>query len=154
LLLDTPLNPEQRGYAEAVHESGEIVLTIINDVLDISKLEHGRVELEAIDFNLADAVESAVTHLHPNAREKGVALALYSDPGLRKGFPGEPNRLSQVLFNLIGNGIKFTERCVVSVILTGRECEEGKTLVRFEVKDTGIGMSEEVRSKLFQKFSQ
>jgi PAS domain S-box-containing protein len=154
LLVDTPLNPEQRDYVEAIHESGEILLTIINDILDISKLEHGRVELEAIDFSLVDAVEGAVTLLAPKAREKGIDLALFIDPAARKAFRGDPNRLSQVLFNLIGNGIKFTERGGVWVEVGAMGEEDGKTRLRVQVKDTGIGMPEDVRSRLFQKFSQ
>jgi CheY-like chemotaxis protein/HPt (histidine-containing phosphotransfer) domain-containing protein len=154
LLRDTTLNTEQRGYTDAIYESGEILLTIINDILDISKLEHGRVELESIDFNFADTVESAVTLLAPKAREKNIDLALFIDPALRKGFRGDPNRLSQVLFNLIGNGIKFTERGGVWVEVTGQDGKDGGTRIRFEIKDTGIGMTDEVRGRLFQKFNQ
>ncbi len=156
LLLDTPLNEEQRGYAEIVRESGEKLLIIINDILDISKLEAGKVELESVPFDLIDTVESVVTLMAPNAHEKGVDVGVFVAPDLRKTFCGDPNRLRQILLNLVGNGIKFTERGGVSIEVThpaGHDLAADHR-VRFEVKDTGIGMPESVRLGLFQKFTQ
>jgi len=115
LLLGTPLNEEQRKYALAVEECAESLLTIINDILDISKLDAGKVELETIDFDLTETVESALTLLSGKTREKGIELGVYIDPEARVAVKGDPNRLRQILLNLIGNGIKFTERGGVSV---------------------------------------
>jgi signal transduction histidine kinase/CheY-like chemotaxis protein len=152
LLLDTPLNAEQRGYAEIVHESGEKLLTIINDILDISKLEAGKVELEVIAFDLVDTVEGVVSLLAPNAHEKGIEVGVFVAPELRKMFRGDANRLRQILLNLVGNGIKFTEKGGVAIEVSVDGLSEGH--VRFAVKDTGIGMPESVRAALFQKFTQ
>jgi PAS domain S-box-containing protein len=157
LLLDTELDADQRKYAEAVQESGESLLTVINDILDISKLEVGKVEIESIDFDLAETVESAVTLLASKAHAKDIDLGLFIDPAAAGGFRGDPARLRQILFNLIGNGIKFTEKGAVAVevsVVHRQEGPDGITRVRFEIKDSGIGMPEDVRSRLFQKFTQ
>jgi signal transduction histidine kinase/CheY-like chemotaxis protein/HPt (histidine-containing phosphotransfer) domain-containing protein len=155
LLLDTPLSDEQRGYAHAVNESGEALLTIINDILDVSKLEAGKVDLETIDFNLIETVESVPSLLAPKAHAKGVDVGVLIEPNVGNAFRGDPNRLRQILLNLMGNGIKFTETGSVSieVSLVSEEHDNVKR-VRFEVKDTGIGMPPEVQQRLFQKFSQ
>jgi signal transduction histidine kinase/CheY-like chemotaxis protein/HPt (histidine-containing phosphotransfer) domain-containing protein len=155
LLLDSALDNEQRDHAEAVRESGEALLTIINDILDISKLEAGKVDLELIDFNLTDTVESVITLLAPKALEKGVELGIFIDPKARRGFRGDPNRLRQILMNLVGNAIKFTERGSVSIeVSLGRTSGEQSPRLHFEVNDTGIGMSAAARSQLFVKFNQ
>ncbi len=156
LLLDTTLTTEQLGYARAVHESGEALLTIINDILDVSKLEAGKVELEVIDFHLTGAVESTVALLAPQASAKGIDIGVYVEPAVAGAFRGDPNRLRQILLNLLGNGLKFTEKGSVAleVSLVGLQGENGSCRVRFEVKDSGIGMTEEVRHRLFEKFSQ
>jgi signal transduction histidine kinase/DNA-binding response OmpR family regulator len=155
LLLQTDLTPEQRECAIAVRDSAEALLALINDILDISKLEAGKVDLEIIDFELGDMVESAVALLAPKANEKGIELGVFVDPAAAGGFRSDPTRLRQILLNLVGNAIKFTERGGVSVEVAMRP-EAGGELrrVRFEVADTGIGMSEDVRGKLFEKFSQ
>jgi signal transduction histidine kinase/DNA-binding response OmpR family regulator len=156
LLLDTELSDVQHSYAAAVQESGETLLTLINDILDISKLEAGKVELEIIDFNLAETVESAATLLGPKAREKGLRLDVVVEPAARMAFRGDPNRLRQILLNLIGNAIKFTEAGSVTVDIGFTEIgtSESEPRLRFEIRDTGIGMPAEVRDRLFQKFSQ
>jgi signal transduction histidine kinase/AmiR/NasT family two-component response regulator/HPt (histidine-containing phosphotransfer) domain-containing protein len=155
LLLDTDLKEEQRGYAVAVSESGAALMTIVNDILDVSKLEAGKFELETIDFDLTEVIRSVVTLLSPKAREKSVTVELVIDPRLQGNFKGDPNRLRQILLNLMGNAIKFTEKGSVSVgasLLPGDDRNVGR--VRFEVKDTGIGVSDAMLAKLFQKFSQ
>ena len=161
LLLDTDLDADQRKYAEAVQESGESLLTVINDILDISKLEVGKVEIESIDFDLADTVESAVTLLASKAHAKNIDLGLFIDPEAAGAFRGDPARLRQILFNLVGNGIKFTDKGGVAVEVSiaqgreaGRENAGGVTWIHFDIKDSGIGMPEDVRSRLFQKFTQ
>ncbi len=155
LLLDTELDEEQRKYAEAVQDSGEALLTVINDILDISKLEVGKVEIENIDFDLGEVVESSVTLLASKAHSKDIDLGLFMDPAASGAFRGDPGRVRQILFNLIGNGIKFTDKGGVAVeVSVVRQEASGITLVRFEVKDSGIGMPEDVRSRLFEKFTQ
>jgi signal transduction histidine kinase/CheY-like chemotaxis protein len=156
LLLDTPLTLEQKDYADAVRVSADALLTVINDILDVSKLEAGKVELEAIDFDLVDLVENAVGLLVPQANERGIALGTLIDPACRKSYRGDPTRLRQVVLNLVGNALKFTERGSVSVEVTASPTmtEGGTTLLRVEISDTGIGMSAEVCGRLFDKFSQ
>jgi len=159
LLLDTPLDEEQRRYAESVQESGESLLTIINDILDVSKLEAGKVDLEAIDFDLEEVVEGAVTLLASKAHGKGIDLGVFIEAEARAAYRGDPTRIRQVLMNLVGNGIKFTDKGGVSVEVSlsseqGSGGDGASRRVRFEVRDSGIGMPEEVRAHLFEKFSQ
>jgi len=155
LLLQTDLTPEQRECAIAVRDSAESLLDLINDILDISKLEAGKVDLEVMDFELFDTVEAAVGLLAPKAHEKGIDLGVFVDPTARGGFRGDETRLRQILLNLIGNAIKFTEHGGVSVevaVCPGPARDLHR--LRFEIVDTGIGMSEAVRGRLFEKFSQ
>jgi signal transduction histidine kinase/DNA-binding response OmpR family regulator len=158
LLLGTHLNEEQRKYAEVVQESAEALLGVINDILDISKLDAGRVELESIEFNLVETVENVTTLLAIKAREKGIDLGLYIDPSVSADFLGDPTRLRQILLNLIGNGIKFTDTGIVSVevrsVPLGDGAPVGAKTIRFEITDTGIGIQEDARKHLFQNFTQ
>jgi signal transduction histidine kinase/DNA-binding response OmpR family regulator len=157
LLLDTNLTSEQYEYAQSVRVSADALLTVINDILDVSKLEAGKVELEAIDFDLVDMVESAVGLLAPKAYEQQVELDLFIDPALRKSFRGDPTRLRQILLNLIGNAIKFTKRGNVSVEVSPvawGPSVPGVAVLRFEVTDSGIGIDAETCARLFEKFHQ
>ena len=157
LLLETELDEEQRRYANAVQESGGALLTVINDILDISKLEVGKVDIEHIDFDLTEIVESTVTLLASKAHAKNIDLGMFIAPEAAKAYSGDPGRIRQVLFNLIGNAIKFTDKggVVVEVTLSRDAAADGAgPTVRFEVKDSGIGMTDEVRSHLFTKFTQ
>lgn len=157
LLLDTMLDDEQRKYAAAVQESGESLLTVINDILDISKLEVGKVDIEHIDFELTEIVESTVTLLASKAHAKNIDLGVFISPTAARAFAGDPGRIRQILFNLVGNAIKFTDKGAVAVevnALTPKDAKNGLTTVQFEITDSGIGMTEEVRSHLFTKFTQ
>ena len=155
LLLETPLDEDQRRYAQAVQDSGESLLIVINDILDVSKLEVGKVELESIDFDLREVVEGAVGLMAARAYAKNIDLGLLLEPAAARSFRGDPARIRQILLNLIGNGIKFTEKGAVAVEVTiASENGEGLAQVRFEVRDTGIGLAEEVHNRLFEKFSQ
>ncbi len=158
LLLDTDLDPEQRKLAEIASESGEALLTVLNDILDISKLEAGKLDIECIEFDLVAAVEGAVALLAPKARQKGIDLVLFIEPKARGGYRGDPTRLRQILLNLVNNAIKFTESggVAVQILVKLGHIEDSGVMVplRFEVSDTGIGMAESQRAKLFQKFSQ
>ncbi|HWX89450.1 MAG TPA: response regulator, partial [Rhizomicrobium sp.] len=158
LLLDTELDPEQRRFAMVVQESGESLMAILNDILDVSKLEAGKLEIEIIDFDLLAMVEGAAGLMVSKAREKNIDIAMYVEPEARGVYRGDPMRLRQILLNLLSNGIKFTETggvaLQVSVRLGHAESADGKVPLYFEVSDTGIGMAESVRERLFQKFSQ
>jgi two-component system sensor histidine kinase/response regulator len=155
LLLDTDLSEEQREYAETVRNSGENLLAIINDILDFSKIEAGRLELEVIDFDVRNTIEEALELFAEQAHSKDLELANLIESGVPRALKGDPGRLSQVLTNLIGNAVKFTEEgeIVLRVSLAHAERED-EAIVRFCVSDTGIGMSEEQRSRLFQSFTQ
>ncbi|HTZ36164.1 MAG TPA: response regulator [Stellaceae bacterium] len=154
ILLRSKLTAEQRECALAVNDSAEALLTLINDILDISKLESRKLDLERIDFDLVDMVEATVSLLGPKAEEKGIDLAVFVDPAARAGFCGDPTRLRQVLLNLVGNAIKFTEKGAVSIEVLARGSDAATPCLRFEVSDTGPGMSEEMLARLFEKFSQ
>ncbi len=154
LLLDTELTQEQREYGEAVRRSGESLLTIINDILDFSKIEAGKLDLESLEFDLRTVIEEVAVLLAERADSKGLELAclVYHDvPTLLRGDPG---RLRQILMNLVGNAIKFTEQGEVIVRVSLAEAKVDTVLVRFEVSDTGAGIAPETRARLFQSFSQ
>ena len=154
LLLDTDLDAEQRQYAEAVHSSGQALLTIINDILDFSKIEAGHLVLEEIDFDLEAIVEEVGELLASSAYDKGLELCVAIDPHVPATVRGDPGRLRQVLINLVGNAVKFTERGEVVVSATTVQADDGVVEARFQVRDTGIGMSADVQEKLFEAFTQ
>ena len=154
LLLDTGLDREQREYAETVRTSAENLLVIINDILDFSKVEAGKMRLEKVGFDLRNAVEDVAALLAGRAHEKRLELASLIDPGVPTELVGDPVRLKQILTNLVGNAVKFTERgeVVVRVELVGQDGETAA--LRFSVRDTGIGITEEQLGRLFLSFSQ
>jgi two-component system sensor histidine kinase/response regulator len=154
LLLDTDLSEEQREYAETVRVSGENLLTIINDILDFSKIEAGKLDLETIDFDLRNTVEEALGLLAERAQSKGVELVSLIEHDVPSALRGDPGRLSQILTNLLGNAIKFTEEGEAVLRVSLAEEQGGTAEVRFEVRDTGIGMTPEQRERLFQAFTQ
>jgi PAS domain S-box-containing protein len=154
LLLDTALDREQREYTEAIRLSGENLMVIINDILDFSKIEAGAMRLETIDFDLRSAVEDVVALLARRAQDKGIELASLIEPGMPTALRGDPGRLRQVLTNLVGNAVKFTQEGGVVVKVALAEESSDAVVVRFEVRDTGIGMTPEQRSRLFQSFTQ
>jgi len=154
LLLDTPLSTEQRDFAETVKNSAEALLTIINDILDFSKIEAGKLDLEIIDFDLRVAVEEVVELLAEKAENKGIQLACLLHSDIPHETKGDPGRFRQVLINLLGNAVKFTEQGEVVVrVNTVHDSQEG-TVIRVEVADTGIGIPEEHQDRLFQSFTQ
>ncbi len=154
LLLDSKLTNEQRDFAETVQYSAEALLIVINDILDFSKIEAGKMELEIIDFDLRKSVEDVADLMHIKAEENAIefgCLVNYEVPSLLRGDPG---RLRQVLLNLSGNAVKFTAKGGVIIQVELIEETDQTAAVRFAIKDTGIGISEEGRKKLFQSFSQ
>jgi signal transduction histidine kinase/DNA-binding response OmpR family regulator len=155
LLLDTPLSPEQKGYAETVRSSGEALLTVINDILDFSKIEAGKLALDETEFDLNSVIEDVAALLSGQAHSKGVELAYLVGPGVPPLLRGDSARVRQVLTNLIGNAIKFTQRGEVSIQIqpTGREID-GIARIEFKIRDTGIGIAPEAQTRLFQAFTQ
>ncbi len=154
LLLATALEAPQRVYAEAVDSSAKALLIIINDILDVSKLEAGRVTIESIEFDLDSLVRDVVALLQPRAAEKGLRLVVDIDPAAQGRFRSDPTRLRQVLLNLIGNAVKFTAAGEVRVRLRRESESEAGVKLRLEVIDTGIGIPVASRARLFEKFSQ
>jgi signal transduction histidine kinase/DNA-binding response OmpR family regulator len=154
LLLRGELRPEQRKFAEAIRTSADSLLGIINNILDISKLEAGRVELEAIDFRLETVVEDVVELLAPRALSQGLEVVCHLDDGATQPLRGDPTRLRQILLNLISNALKFTQRGFVAVQVTSRPLYDGRVGLRMEIADTGIGLAAEAKQRLFQKFQQ
>ncbi|HEV2676404.1 MAG TPA: response regulator [Aliidongia sp.] len=154
LLLGTPLVPEQRRFAEAVRLSADSLLAIINDILDISKLEAGKCELEDIEFSLEAVIEDAAELMGPKAREKQLELAVWLDDAMRHRLRGDPTRLRQIILNLMSNAVKFTERGLVAIETRATPDGPGRTRVRVEIHDTGIGMDDATKAKLFRKFQQ
>ena len=163
LLLDTPLNPQQREYAETVRLSGEHLLDIINEILDFSKIEAGKLDLETVNFDLHTTVEDVLSLLGARAYDKGLELTCLVQAGVPTLLRGDPGRLRQILMNLIGNAIKFTEQGEIVVTVSASDEHERATPAslnpsrrwfRVEVSDTGIGISPEQQAKLFQSFSQ
>ena len=152
LLLRSDLAPDQRDWAAGVRESAEALLGVIDDILDISKLEAGKVELEHIDFHLGDTVRAVASLLRPCAMEKHLGFGCTIDPTAERLVHGDPFRLRQILLNLIGNAIKFTETGHVTV-RCGPDPSDG-SLVRIDVADTGMGMAPQILGRLFEKFAQ
>ena len=154
LLMDTEMSPEQRDFAETLQRSGESLLTIINDILDYSKVEAGRMELEQIDFNLRHCVEDIADLLALRAQEKGLEFICLIDEELPDYVCGDPGRIRQVLTNLLGNAVKFTEKGEVSLHVGVGEKSADRVTILCEVRDTGIGISPEDQKRLFQPFTQ
>ena len=154
LLLDSGLSDEQKDFAQTAHSSGESLLRVLNDVLDFSKLEAGRMGVESRTFDIGSVASNVVALLAPQAAEKGVELGLRWSPGNPRSLVGDAGRLRQVLLNLVGNAVKFTSQGSVTLALECRQISNGKALMRVEVEDTGIGIAEDVQNQLFQKFTQ
>jgi PAS domain S-box-containing protein len=161
LLIDTPLDAEQRDYAVTIQTSGEALLTIINDILDFSKIEAGRIELDAQPFRLADTIEGALDVMGPIAASKGIELAYALDADLPAVLVGDAGRLRQIVLNLLSNAVKFTEAGEVVVTVSGARVDAGEPIavagrweVHVDVRDTGMGIPPDRIGGLFQSFSQ
>jgi PAS domain S-box-containing protein len=154
LLLQTPLRDDQREFAEVARSCGESLLAGLNDVLDFSKIEAGQMTLEQVDFDLATIFDQSVDAIALRAGEKGLALVVDIEPALPRGVRGDPTRLRQIVLNLLGNAVKFTEKGEVRLSARRRESADGIVRLRVEVADTGMGVSAEQRLRLFRPFTQ
>ncbi len=154
LLLDTELTDEQRRYAETVRNSGESLLSILNDILDFSKIEAGKLELEILDFDLRALLDDFAATLALRAHDKGIEFICASAPEVPTYLQGDPGRLRQVLNNLVGNAIKFTQKGEIAVRANLVSEADHDALIRFSVKDTGIGIPTEKQESMFEKFTQ
>ncbi|HYC44879.1 MAG TPA: response regulator [Burkholderiales bacterium] len=154
LALRTDLTPRQRDYVQKIHSAGTSLLGIINDVLDFSKIEAARLELEVVDFDLDRVLENVGTVTSVKATEKGLELLFDVPPAVPRSLAGDPLRLGQILTNLVNNAVKFTETGQVAVGARVLEQFADSVRLQFEIRDTGIGMTPEQRTKLFQAFTQ
>jgi adenylate cyclase len=156
LLMDTDLSAEQMDFARTINESAESLLTVINDILDYSKVEAGKLELERLPFHLRDCVESALDLVAMAAARKGLDLAYFIEPDVPETIVSDQTRLRQVLLNLINNAVKFTEKgeVVLTVAREGGEAPEGQCRLLVTVRDTGIGIPADRQAHLFQSFTQ
>ena len=155
-LLDTDLDEEQREFAQTIRLSGEHLLSVINDILDFSKIEAGRVEIESLGFDLCSLVADVGSLFAERAQNKGLELVDFVELNVPPHLKGDPNRLRQVLTNLVGNAVKFTKEgeVVLTAALAEEEAGDGRAVVRFEIRDTGIGITSEQQEKLFESFTQ
>ncbi|MCP9472979.1 MAG: response regulator [Nitrospira sp.] len=154
LLMETPLSPEQKTYATTIRQCGESLLHVINDVLEYSKIEAGKLELESIDFNLRDTVEDTLAQFAQQADAKGLELTGLVHADVPIALRGDPSRLRQVLTNLIGNALKFTQQGEVSLQVFLEEDSSDRVVIRFDVTDSGIGIPPDTQAKLFRPFVQ
>ncbi|MGD9730857.1 MAG: response regulator [Desulfamplus sp.] len=154
LLLDTKLDNEQRHFASTIHSSAESLLCLINDILDFSKIEAKKLDLEILDFDLSHLLDDFITTMAVKSFDKGIELICTAEHDVPVMLKGDPGRLRQILTNLTGNAIKFTNKGEVVIQVSKVEEDEINTLLRFSVKDTGIGIPEDKISRLFDKFTQ
>ncbi|MEI6701900.1 MAG: response regulator [Deltaproteobacteria bacterium] len=154
LLLETELTDEQRGYAEIIHKCGENLLGLINDILDFSKIEAGKLDIEIIDFDIRTTLEDTAEMLSMRAFEAGLELICRIDPAVPKYLKGDPGRLRQIITNLAGNSIKFTHQGEIVIAAAIESEEDDFALIRFEIRDTGIGIPESRLAAIFEPFTQ
>ena len=154
LLMGTDLTQQQQKFCSTVHRSGKALLHVINDILDFSRVEAGKLELETVDFNMRETVEEVMELLAENAHRKEIELLFEIDVDTPESVAGDPGRLRQILTNLVGNALKFTEKGEVFVRLGVLEDNDEGLKLRFEVRDTGIGMTDEACSRVFESFTQ
>jgi PAS domain S-box-containing protein len=154
LLAKTALTPEQDKYVQIFRRSGDNLLNLINDILDLSKVEASQLDLEQTGFSLSDHLEKAIEMVAPKAQEKGLALVCEISPGVSNDLVGDPTRLRQVLLNLLGNAIKFTEAGEVTLKVEADRDGSVPTALRFSVSDTGIGIASDKLGRVFERFTQ
>ena len=154
-LLNENTPPEEaKSYLNAIRSAAENLKVIINDILDLSRIESGQIKFEKIGFNLDDLLSALQSTFGFQAKAKGIQLNIRQETGIRKILLGDPVRLNQILINLIGNALKFTHQGSINVSVKAEEIKESRVLLAFEVKDTGIGVAKEKLNKIFERFSQ
>ena len=154
LMLHTELNPKQERYANQIYNSGETLLEIINDILDFSKIEANALKLENSKFNLTELVKNCENMFQPLYDEKGIKLQIIYPKNINDNYTGDRVRLRQIITNLIGNSLKFTEEGTVTLTITKKRTLKTKEILLFEVKDTGVGISKNKQQNIFDKFAQ
>ena len=154
LLLDTPLTPEQCDFAKTIKNSADALLSIINDILDFSKIEAGKMTFEKVEFDLAESVKSSIALLLPRAQAKNLVLTYAMAENVSQKLIGDTARLRQILLNLIGNAVKFTDQGKVTLEITRASETDKETVLHFSVRDTGLGIPEDVQKNLFRSFTQ
>jgi two-component system, sensor histidine kinase and response regulator len=154
LLMDTRVTPDQQEYVDVIHKSGEILLNVINDILDFSKIEAGRMSLEVVPFNLQEVFEESLELHAQAARAKGLEVTCFVEENVPTELKGDPGRIRQILMNLIGNAIKFTEHGEISLRAQLVSEDPSAAVIRLSVHDTGIGISPDAQRRLFQPFTQ
>ncbi|ABK45446.1 Hpt sensor hybrid histidine kinase [Magnetococcus marinus MC-1] len=154
LLLESDLNSYQRHHVETIHRSGRTLLRVINDILDLSRIQAGRMPLEVTAFKLRACLEDVQALFKDQARRKGLSFSINCQEELPQRLLGDATRLNQILFNLVGNALKFTERGFVRVSVQAEQVREADLLLRIQVEDSGIGISDEYKNRLFEIFSQ
>ncbi len=154
VLLDSELSSEQRKHARTIRDSGEALLSLLNDILDLSKIEAGQVELEVLDFDLEGLLDSVDSLWGPRLQGKGLELSIQVAPDVAPVLSSDPTRIRQILFNLVGNAAKFTDQGKIAVDVSQRALKDGELELRFAVTDTGIGIEPDAQSRLFSKFTQ
>lgn len=154
LLLRTDLSPEQRDYTQTVRHSSEALLGVIKDILDFSKIEAGKLDLDECDFDVVSVVEEVATLLAGSPQAKGLELIISIDPAIPSVVNGDPGRLRQILFNLVGNAVKFTEQGQVSISCSAERLSGDVVTLSFQVSDTGPGIAEEDKGRVFDSFTQ
>jgi len=154
LALDTDLTSEQREYLETVRSSADSLLGLINDILDFSKIDARKLDLDIIDFDLADLLDDTMRALAPPAHQKGLELACQVVPGVPSSLAGDPARVRQIVVNLVGNAVKFTDRGEVALRVTTETREGTHVVLHFTIRDTGIGIAPEKQAKIFESFTQ
>ena len=154
LLLTEELTPSQKDYAETAFNSSQALLTIINDILDFSKMEAGKLDFSNAQFSLSSTMNTIIATVENSAQEKHLNLNYFIKSNVEEYYVGDASRISQIFINLIGNAIKFTEKGGVDIIISLKESDDNNSLLYVEICDTGIGISEEAKSKLFMSFNQ
>jgi len=154
ILKDTDIDEEQKKYIDALYYSGKSLLSLINDTLDLSKIEAGKLELELHPFSMEDLLNKLLDSLTPQAEKKGLYIKLHMEKDTFGSFIGDSSRIRQIFYNLIGNAIKFTKTGGIDIYISHGGEMNGRAIIRFEVKDTGIGIPEDKIDKLFEKFMQ
>ncbi len=154
LLIGTELTQEQREYAQTVHSSGQSLLTLINDILDFSKIEAGKMSLDTVTFCLRDTISDTISSFSFPARQKGLELAYHIEEDVPESLEGDPGRLRQILINLVGNALKFTETGEVRLRVRADSLSDEKVVVHFAVSDTGVGVPPSKREHIFESFAQ